>query len=187
MILLLALGCAAPDDGPLETGWTLVWSDSFDGAAGTAPDPDVWVPDVGGDGWGNAQLEYNTDRTDNAQLDGEGRLAIIAKREDYMGNAYTSARLTTNGTKAFGAGRIEADLQMPAGTGLWPAFWALGDDFGDVGCVDFPEGNAPQLPTGRNWLYVGLVWEQRGLTYSVKKEWRASGRRGWNNDIYSRG
>ena len=47
MILLLALGCAAPDDGPLETGWTLVWSDSFDGAAGTAPDPDVWVPDVG--------------------------------------------------------------------------------------------------------------------------------------------
>ena len=61
------------------------------------------------------------------------------------------------------------------------------NDFGDVGCVDFPEGNAPQLPTGRNWLYVGLVWEQRGLTYSVKKEWRASGRRGWNNDIYSRG
>jgi beta-glucanase (GH16 family) len=139
MILLLALGCAAPDDGPLETGWTLVWSDSFDGAAGTAPDPDVWVPDVGGDGWGNAQLEYNTDRTDNAQLDGEGRLAIIAKREDYMGNAYTSARLTTNGTKSFGAGRIEADLQMPAGTGLWPAFWALGDDFGDVGWPDCGE------------------------------------------------
>lgn len=63
----------------------------------------------------------------------------------------------------------------------------LPSDFGDVGSIDVPEGNPPQLPTGRNWLYLGLVWEQRGITYSVKKEWRASGRRGWNPKIYARG
>lgn len=133
MILLLALGCTAPADPPLDTSWSLVWSDSFDGPAGTPPDPDVWVPDVGGDGWGNEQLEYDTDRTENAALDGNGRLAITARREEYEGNAYTSARLTTNGTRSFGPGRFEADLQVPAGEGLWPAFWMLGADYDEVG------------------------------------------------------
>jgi beta-glucanase (GH16 family) len=88
---------------------------------------------VGGDGWGNEQLEYDTDRVENAALDGEGRLAITARREAYAGNAYTSARLTTSGTRSFGAGRFEADLKMPAGAGLWPAFWLLGDDFEEIG------------------------------------------------------
>lgn len=57
-------------------------------------------------------------------------------------------------------------------------------DLGELGHIDIPEGNPPLIPNGRNWLYTGLVWEQRGLTYQVKKEWRASGRRGWNNTIY---
>jgi beta-glucanase (GH16 family) len=132
-VIFALLACVAPDAPPFEDGWTLVWSDTFDGPAGAAPDPSVWIPDVGGDGWGNEQLEHNTDRVENAALDGEGRLAITARREDYGGNAYTSARLTTNGTLAFGPGRFEADLKMPAGTGLWPAFWLLGDDFDEVG------------------------------------------------------
>ena len=132
MIVFLA-ACAAPADPVLDNGWTLVWEDTFDGPSGTPPDPTVWVPDVGGGGWGNEQLEYNTDRTENAALDGLGRLAITARREAYEGNAYTSARLTTNGTLSFAAGRFEADLQMPAGQGLWPAFWMLGDDFEELG------------------------------------------------------
>lgn len=131
MILLLA--CAAPEEAPFDDGWTLAWSDSFDGAAGSPPDPATWAPDVGGDGWGNEQLEYNTDRTENAALDGEGRLVITARREDYEGNAYTSARLTTNGLRSFAAGRFEADLRVPSGTGLWPAFWMLGTDYDDIG------------------------------------------------------
>jgi beta-glucanase (GH16 family) len=133
MILLLSLGCTAPEAPVYDPTWTLVWSDEFDGPSGSAPDPAVWRPDVGGDGWGNEQLEYNTDRTENAALDGEGRLAITARREAYGGNAYTSARLTTLGTLSVGPGRVEADLRMPAGTGLWPAFWLLGDDFPQVG------------------------------------------------------
>jgi beta-glucanase (GH16 family) len=146
MMFLLLAACSSPDDAaPFETGWTLVWTESFDGAAGSPPDPEVWVHDVGGDGWGNAQLEYNTDRTDNAALDGEGRLAITARREAYQGNAYTSARITTNGLKSFGMGRIEADLQMPAGQGLWPAFWMLGTDFGDVGWPDCGEIDIMEL------------------------------------------
>jgi beta-glucanase (GH16 family) len=132
-MIVSLLACVSPEDVPFDTSWTLVWSDSFEGAAGTAPDPAIWVPDVGGDGWGNNQLEYNTARVENAALDGEGRLAITARREDYEANEFTSARLTTSGTFSVGAGRVEADIQVPAGQGLWPAFWMLGDDFADVG------------------------------------------------------
>jgi len=132
MMLLYLLGCAAPVSEPLDDSWTLVWSDTFDGPAGTPPDPTIWVPDVGGDGWGNNQLEYDTDRIENAELDGAGRLAITARAEEYQGNSYTSARLTTKGTFQHGYGRYEADLQIPAGTGFWPAFWLLGANIDTV-------------------------------------------------------
>jgi len=135
LLLLTALvGCTATseDTGPVSTGWTQVWADEFDGTAGSAP-ADHWVPDVGGDGWGNSQLEHNTDRTDNAFLDGGGHLVIRALREDYEGNAYTSARLTTRDTVEHGPARIEASIQVPQGAGIWPAFWLLGADFPEVG------------------------------------------------------
>jgi len=121
------------DNNGATTEWTLVWSDEFDGAAGTPPNPDIWVPETGGDGWGNAQLEYNTDRTENASHDGSGNLAIVARQEAFGGNAYTSARLSTNGTLSQQYGRIEARIQMPVGSGIWPAFWMLGDNFESIG------------------------------------------------------
>ena len=113
--------------------WTLVWSDEFDGPAGERPDPTVWTPDIGGDGWGNNQLEYNTDRAENASLDGDGNLAIVARREGFEGNSYTSARLTTIGAVEVEYGRVEARMKMPVGAGIWPAFWMLGNNFPDAG------------------------------------------------------
>jgi len=128
------LGCAKARDSGTTTsnGWVQVWADEFDGAAGSAPGSH-WVPDVGGDGWGNNQLEHNTDRIDNAFLDGDGHLVIRAQREDYEGNAYTSARLTTRDTVEHGPARIEARIKVPEGKGIWPAFWLLGADFDEVG------------------------------------------------------
>lgn len=117
---------------PLE-GYTLAWSDEFDGGAGEAPDPAVWSFDVGGGGFGNNQLEYNTDRAENAALDGAGNLAIVARREAYEGNAYTSARMKTQGAVEVQYGRIEARISLPEGQGIWPAFWMLGANFETVG------------------------------------------------------
>lgn len=132
--MLLLLACTAPGgDTAFDSGWELVWSDPFDGAEGAAPDPTVWAPELGGEGWGNNQLEYNTDRPDNVALDGQGRLAITAREEDYEGNRYTSARLSTRGLWTHGYGRFEADIQVPAGRGLWPAFWMLGESYDTVG------------------------------------------------------
>jgi len=106
-------------------GWKLVWSDEFDG---NAIDRSSWTFDLGGGGWGNGESEAYTDRPENARVE-DGCLVIEARREKYMGSYYTSARLKTAGLKNFGYGRIEARMKVPAGKGLWPAFWMLGSDF----------------------------------------------------------
>jgi beta-glucanase (GH16 family) len=113
--------------------WQLVWSDEFEAAAGTPINPAYWTCEVGGHGWGNAQLEHNTDRTENVAHNGEGFLVITAREEPYRGNRYTSGRCNTMGKVEFTYGRVEARLKLPQGQGLWPAFWMLGANFPDVG------------------------------------------------------
>jgi beta-glucanase (GH16 family) len=144
---------APPADAGAILGapWHLVWQDEFEGDGGTRPDPSKWSPDIGGDGWGNGQLEFDTDRTDNAALDGQGHLVITSKRENYSGNAYTSARLTTHGHLDRTYGRFEARMKLPRGQGMWPAFWLLGSNEGSVGWPDCGEidvmENRGQQPT----------------------------------------
>lgn len=111
----------------------LIWSDDFNGPVGTGPDPAKWSFDTGGDGWGNRELQYYTSRPSNAALDGLGDLVITARREPFTGpdgvaRTYTSARLHTRHTFTFTYGLMEARIQVPAGDGLLPAFWSLGDD-----------------------------------------------------------
>lgn len=126
----LALGCGGND--VVLDQWTLVWQDEFEGPAGQLPDPQKWQFDVGTD-WGNAQLEYDTDRAENASLDGDGNLAITAREESYLGQPYTSARITTSGLFEPTLGKFEARIKLPRGPGIWPAFWLLGADIDVVG------------------------------------------------------
>lgn len=113
--------------------WSVVWQDEFEGPVGAPPDPTRWTHAIGGEGWGNKELQHYTDRTDNASLDGAGNLVITARAETFEDNAYTSARLSTKGRFARAYGRFEARMRLAEGRGLWPAFWLLGDDFEQVG------------------------------------------------------
>ena len=167
-LLIGLLACAPPAEAPYDPSWTLVWSDEFDGPAGSPPS-DVWVPDIGAGGWGNEQLEYNTDDPDNASLDGEGHLAITARREARDGAEYTSARLTTAGRYTHGPGRFEAVMQLPAGTGLWPAFWMLGEDYPTVGwpnCgeIDILEAKGQEPKRIQGALHFGGRWPANTFT-----------------------
>jgi beta-glucanase (GH16 family) len=128
----------APDESAVP-GYTLSWSDEFDGADGSAPDPSKWTYDIGGSGWGNNEREYYTNSLANSQQQG-GNLVITATPDGassltcwYGTCLYTSARLKTQGLFAQAYGRFEARAQMPFGKGLWPAFWMLGSDIGTVG------------------------------------------------------
>ena len=108
-------------------------------------DPAKWVFDLGDGctagicGWGNNEKEYYTNAPDNASLDGQGHLAIVARPavlnvSCYYGPCqYTSAKITTRGKMSAAPGRVEARIRIPAGQGLWPAFWMLGNDFATVG------------------------------------------------------
>ena len=155
LALLTAVLCAC-DNGAEEdqASWRMVWSDEFEGPAGQLPDPANWVFDIGTD-WGNAQLEYDTDRPENVSLDGNGNLAITAREESYMGSAYTSGRIKTQGLFEQAFGRFEARIKLPTGQGVWPAFWMLGNDIDAVGwpeCgeIDIMEyrGQEPSLVLG---------------------------------------
>ena len=133
-MLLWMFACVSPETPSQDVGkFGLVFEHQFDGPAGTAPDPSVWKHDVGGEGWGNGQLEHNTDRTDNVRLTGDGFLEIVAQREEYQGNEYTSGRIKTEGLWTGGYGKYEARIKLPEGKGVWPAFWLLGADFETIG------------------------------------------------------
>jgi beta-glucanase (GH16 family) len=108
----------------------LVWSDEFD--LDGPPDPSKWEYDLGAGGWGNAELENYTNRTDNSIVS-NGTLKIIAKAESYNGSAYTSARLLTKDKFSFKYGKIEARAKLPEGVGTWAAIWMLGDNISTVG------------------------------------------------------
>ena len=149
-IALLAAGC---NDQPPQ--WNLVWSDEFDGPAGTAPEAAYWDYDVGGSGWGNDELQFYTARPENVALDGDGNLVLTARKEQYQGRAYSSARINTRGKFEQGLGRWEARIRVPSGMGIWPAFWLLGANFPQVGwpaCgeIDIMEvrGQAPGVMNG---------------------------------------
>ncbi len=129
---LLSMACYGDIADPYSGTWQLAWSDEFDGPAGQLPNPANWGFDVGTD-WGNAQLEYDTNRPDNASLDGNGNLAIVARRESFSGSAYTSARLTSLGKRDQQQGRFEARIRVPTTSGIWPAFWLLGSNCATVG------------------------------------------------------
>ena len=109
---------------------SLVWSDEFNTAG--APDPSKWGYDIGAGGWGNSELQYYTNRTDNV-LVSNGTLKIIAKKETYSGSSYTSARLLSKGKFSFQYGKVEVSAKLPAGAGSWPAIWMLGDNFATAG------------------------------------------------------
>ena len=157
-----------PDAGPDTSlpGWKLTWSDEFEGANGSPPNPTYWTHDVGGDGWGNDELEYYTDGAANTYLE-NGSLVIVATSAGASAHScandgtpgpcmYTSGRIRTQPGTGFTGfaqayGRFEARMKLPTGQGLWPAFWMLGTTISTVnwpacGEIDVME-NLGQAPT----------------------------------------
>jgi len=131
--MLLSLGAFAQGGNtekqstPPKTGYKLLWADEFNQPG--SPNPSIWTAEVGGHGWGNNESQFYTNRIDNAEVK-DGMLVITAKKEEYQGSKFTSARLVTKGKKDFTYGRIEVSAMLPKGKGTWPAIWMLGSNIG---------------------------------------------------------
>ena len=103
--------------------WRLVWADEFDYTG--LPDEKKWDYDVGGEGWGNKELQfYTARRKENARVE-NGHLIIEARKENWEGREYTSSRLVSRGKGDWTYGRFEVRAKLPSGRGTWPAIWML--------------------------------------------------------------
>jgi beta-glucanase (GH16 family) len=106
-----------------KENWKLVWSDEFNYTG--LPDSSKWNYDVGGDGWGNNELQFYTKaRKENARVE-KGNLIIEARKERMDKNGYTSARLVTRGKGDWKYGKVVVRAKVPKGRGTWPAIWML--------------------------------------------------------------
>ncbi len=114
------------------TSASLIWSDEFNTPG--APDPTKWGYDIGtgSGGWGNNELQFYTNRSQNVIIE-NGVLKINAIKESFSGSNYTSARLLSKDKFSFKYGRIETRAKVPAGVGTWPAIWMLGSNFPTAG------------------------------------------------------
>ncbi len=158
--------------------YELVWSDEFDG---NSIDESKWSYDLGDGcdispdlcGWGNNELEYYTDRTENSFID-DGKLVIEAKKEFpfYLGqHEYTSARMVTKNKGDWKYGRIDVRAKMPIGQGLWPAIWMLPTDnvyggWPKSGEIDIMEylGNEPSKVFGTiHYGHDGWRFNSQGI------------------------
>lgn len=139
----------------VKDGYTLVWSDEFDGGA---LDGSKWRIETNGDGGGNAELQYYDESGISVTTDpefGNTALRITARRENRNGKSFVSGRLNTSGKFQFTYGMVEGRIRLPkTADGLWPAFWLLGADYMEnpwprCGEIDIMEmGNAEGIAHG---------------------------------------
>jgi beta-glucanase (GH16 family) len=139
LVASAAIGPAQAASSSAAQADAVTFSDTFDGAAGSAVNSSKWTQETG-DNVNNHEREYYTSGTNNASLDGQGHLVITAKKENpanyqcwYGTCQYTSARMNTSGKFSAQYGHVEARMKIPRGQGMWPAFWMLGTDIGSVG------------------------------------------------------
>ncbi|NJD21074.1 MAG: glycosyl hydrolase family protein [Melioribacter sp.] len=151
----------------LAQNYQLIWSDEFNS---TNINTSNWTYDIGGHGWGNNELEYYTNRTENAKVV-NGNLLIIARKESYGSNNYTSARLKTQGLKSFTYGKIEANIKLPSGKGLWPAFWMLGNNITQVSWPKCGEIDIMEHINTSSIIYGTMHWDNNGHVSSGGNYW----------------
>ncbi|WP_298340802.1 glycoside hydrolase family 16 protein [uncultured Algibacter sp.] len=152
-LIVLIVSCN-PDETQTVTNFDKpTLSEEFDG---TELNTNLWTYEIGDGsdqgipGWGNNEQQYYTNRTENVLVE-DGVLKIIARQESFEGSSYTSGRIITKGRFEQKYGRFEARIKLPWGTGMWPAFWMVGDDsngdiWPEIGEIDIME-NRGQEPT----------------------------------------
>ncbi|WGK65710.1 glycoside hydrolase family 16 protein [Croceiramulus getboli] len=150
---LLISSCETDETQRVTNFENLILDEDFDQDG--APDPALWGYDLGTgeNGWGNQELQYYTNRESNVTVQ-NGVLLITARRENFQGSNYTSARLITRDRFEQAYGRFEARIRLPYGQGIWPAFWMLGasdtEVWPNIGEIDIMEyrGQEPTVVLG---------------------------------------
>lgn len=97
-------------------GYTLVWSDEFNGGYTNADyrtglDMDSWSFETGGGGWGTGQRDVATADPENVQVS-NGTLKIRTHRHNAnQTDEYTSGRINSQNKRSFLYGKMEAKIR----------------------------------------------------------------------------
>jgi beta-glucanase (GH16 family) len=192
------------DPAATQSVWKLSWEDDFTGTGL----PANWTFDTGGSGFGDKELQWNSDN--NAQLSGNGELVISATKGGGMHTCwygpctYTAAKIQTTFGQTYG--RFEARIKLPAGHGLWPAFWMIPASSGpgeidiievnnqhpylvtgyvhDSGVFSYRAKSVQDLPISSQYHTYGVDWTPSGITWTLdgKAYGHISAYRGWPFD-----
>lgn len=198
LLIPLSFYTPAPKPGialPTSTGWKLAFSDEFNGSTLDGKKWNTCYPWVEADGGctnsGNNEMEwYQPDEV----LIANGLLRLRAQQRSVKdGFPYTSGMVTSHERFAFQYGYIESRQKMPAGQGLWPAFWMLPEEVKWPPEIDILEvlghttntvhttvhyttNGSDHLSQGRSYTgpdfaadfhTYGLLWEPNLLTWYV--------------------
>ena len=139
-----------------SSGWTRVFDEPF---SSNLSQWSIWTG-----GAFNSELQHY--QGSNLQV-ANGVLSITARRETVVGATtpfnpalssfdYTSGRIESlthfSGTQKKPDVRMAARLKLPAGYGMWPAFWSYGDPWPTQGEIDIVEARG-QSPYEFNTAY----------------------------------
>ena len=137
--------------------YNLIFSEEFDSIEQLHKN---WDYDIGNgiNGWGDLELEYYKSTPQNIFLE-NNQLHIIARNTSFQNFKYTSARITTKNTFNFQYGYVKAEIKMPRGDGIWPAFWMLGKNYDKVkwpecGAINFVEARDYNDMVGSNYYWL---------------------------------
>ena len=157
---------------------TIVWQDEFDG---TTLDLTKWSYQIGDGcdqnlcGWGNNELQSYQESN---VVVSNGSLKITAKKERIRGTQYTSGRINSKGKGDYTYGRFEASIKLPAGDGLWPAFWMLSTDeqygpwpqSGEIDIMEYVASNPDEI---LGYIHYGDLYpnnQSQGNSIELKNE-----------------
>ncbi len=159
----------------VPSGYTLVWSDEFN--VDGRPDSANWGYESGM--VRNNEAQYY--QQDNATVS-NGCLIIEARKENVGGASYTSSSLRTMGKQSWQYGRFEMRARFKTETGLWPAWWMLGNSGSWPACgeIDIMEYYGGQVR-------ANIACERNGSAHWDGAGWDVSGfvDKNWQNEFHA--
>jgi beta-glucanase (GH16 family) len=146
----------APESGavPVRPGYKLVFNDEFTGTKFNRKRWDTALP------WGSTNRDELQYYTPSALTQRNGILYITASKQAMGGRPYTSGVISTARRFHITYGYTEMRAQVPAGTGLWSAFWLVSPDSNSNNEADILEVLGSDPSKGYAVLHYGTPAEK---------------------------
>ncbi|MCC6224808.1 MAG: glycoside hydrolase family 16 protein [Microthrixaceae bacterium] len=159
-----------PPPPPPAPGWSLTWSDEFDG---TYVDTNKW--NIHHDTYGDGNNELACLTPNNLIVAG-GTLKLQGRKETVTCpsgavRSYTSGHLNTNNKFMQRGGRFEVRAKLPEGKGLWPAFWLRSNqgwpEGGEIDIMEYIGSEGDKIHGTLHWEKPDGSHAQSASAYST--------------------